>query len=115
MTKKKKRTLTVDADDVEEEILREFTRHASGYLVPRGEFLSRALYLLLLEADGEISTQRDLAILKERAERDGRRFKEELFQDTKAWKQYLWETEEKLHREKVEKSRQSRREEHKPK
>lgn len=89
MTRTKKTSITVDRDDFEERI-RDYFNHTAEILdIPRGEFLSRAMYLACLEFFGENTMQATVDTMRQAARRDGQPFKEEVFLDKDGWKQHV--------------------------
>ncbi|MEN8129333.1 MAG: hypothetical protein ABFS45_03890 [Pseudomonadota bacterium] len=90
MAKKKKKTsITVDSDDFEEQIRDFFNRTAVGLDIPRGEFLSRAMYLACLEYYGEITMKVRVDTMRKYAQEKGLTFKDEVVLDTREWEKHI--------------------------
>ena len=87
--KKKKTSITVDSDDFEEQLRILFNNIAEAYEIPRGRFLSRALYLACQEILGDIEMKKSVDVMQKVAQRNAQGFKEEAVLDTKAWKQLI--------------------------
>ncbi|RLJ20767.1 hypothetical protein DJ030_06400 [bacterium endosymbiont of Escarpia laminata] len=98
--KKKKTTITVDRDGLVKLLYDAFKREAA-YLegtrgISKGECLSRALYLFLLEAHGDISMRKDVEGLRKYAQKNGLPFNEKVVLDNGDWVQYLRDQRQKI-------------------
>lgn len=103
MSKNRKSSITVESSDFEEQLRQSFNHIATAYDIPRGELLSRALYLVCEEFHREFhganSMQVIIESMKEFAQERGLTFKDELVQDTQGWIQRIRDRQEQAHRQ----------------
>lgn len=82
---RKKASITVNADEFEEQLRKHFDFVAGAYKVPRGKLLARALFLACTEVQGGRITEQAVGVYREVAKRNGATFDDQVVLPSEEW------------------------------